>query len=780
MRTVVGKDQYLTTWVTSKTFEEPFHATMVELDLPEYRTGVTAMRDLYNNYQVSQIKRQFLDRGRFFSTAYPTEVDYPQIKLDEDTTMVDFSGFWFYPTEITAYSKLYIESDEYAVIPLTLTCNGSIIAWVNGKEAFHVLSKAVNHDTVKDVALAVKKGSNELVVAVNELGERNTMIRFSLCNRYDRTLVTYIPSELKEEDLEGIRGFMRSLDLIQDDGKLSFTCSALRLPLHLVIMDESHNRQNLDLGKGDCSFCCKDSFRGHTLTARVMFEGALFQKNFYRFEKQRPVKVIASTEKERKTLYVDELIIQKNPSPALFIAGLTRGLNLYELCERPVQDSIDRIIKRADCSDFRLTEIVWMYCLGQEILPQELLDQFKACMLGYRYWFTEKGNDVMWFFSENHALSLHACEYIAGRLFPEKVFSNSGMTGRQHMEHGLSMIRDWFSVILEYGYTEWCSVNYLPVDMLGYMTLMKFSQNPEIDSLCKRAMDMTYGLFAMQCHRGMLLGANGRAYINDVLSPTDIQANAFCYFAFGTPFAPMAYKPTLYALSDYECPEELKAKALLNDGETLEEHFTQGRDRIQITIFKTKDYFIGSSSSTLEGKPGDQEHLFDAMVGDEDGRFWINHPGEAKIIGTRRPGYFSGNAFTPHVSQFKASAVISYRFPNTAEVNFTHLICFRDSFNQQLLLQRDLFLRRGKVNILIHAENGLQIPKTRSLSKYELRSLGLTNTWYVRIDDTMDFQSFVDKMSSCPLTQLGDTLVIQDPVYGKVEYTLAKPVLINN
>ena len=313
--------------------------------------------------------------------------------------------------------------------------------------------------------------------------------------------------------------------------------------------------------------------------------------------------------------------------------------------------------------------------------------------------------------------------------------------------------------------------------MLGYMTLMKFSQNEEINELCRKAMDMTFGFYAMQCHKGMLLGANGRAYINDVLSPTDLQANSFSYFAWGTPFAPLAYKPTLYALSDYECPKELEDKALLKEGRTMEEHFVQGHDQIRITIVKTKDYFIGSSSSTLEGKPGDQEHLFDAMVGDEDGRFWINHPGESKVLGERRPGYFSGNAFTPHVCQYKSSAVISYRFPDTAEVNFTHLICFRDNFDRQLLDEKDLFLRRGEVNVHIHADNGLQVPETRSLSKYELRSPGLTNTWYVRIDDTMDFDSFVENMRGCTLEQQNDKLLIQDPVYGKVEYTLLKPVL---
>ena len=773
MRTLVGKGQFFRVWVTSRPVEVPFTAPMTALDIPSYRAGMTSWRELFEKYGVSQIKRQFLDSRAFFSSPCPAGISYDGISLSDDTDMVDFSGFWYYPTEITVYSKMIIESEEKTVLPVTVTANGSLILWNNGSEAFRVYSERLNHDTVREAAIPLAKGKNEIVVALNELGERNTLVRFGIRNNSEKTVVTAVPTAMKEEEAEEIRRFMDSLDMIQKSGVLCFSSCVVSFPLSLLIADENRNSETIALDRGISSFTCRDTFGSHILTASVQYEGALFRKGFYRFEKEKPFLPAAGTEMERKRAYIDDLISRGKPSPALLIAGLSRGLNLYDVCSRPVRNSIERIVRRADCSDFRLTEIIWMYCLGKDILPSSLLEEFKSCMLGYRYWFTEKGNDVMWFFSENHALCLHASEYIAGRLFPDEVFSNSGMTGREHMTHALLMIREWFSSVLEYGYTEWCSVNYLPIDMLGYMTLLKFSRNEEIESFCRRALDMTFRFYAMQCYRGMLLGANGRAYISDVLSPTDIQANAFCYFAWGTPYATYGYKPTLYALLDeYECPQYLKRIALPEDG--MEEHFVQGKDRIEITIVKTKDYFIGSSSSSLEGKRGDQEHLFDAMVGDEDGRFWINHPGEARVLGTRRPGYFTGNGYTPHVSQYKSSAVISFRFPDSAEVNFTHLICFRNFFDRQILGERNLFLRRGSVNVFIHADNGLHLPETESLSRYELRSPGLNNTWYVRIDDTMDFDSFMKRMEQLSFRQGNGVLEIDDPVYGRVEYPIMK------
>ncbi len=38
----------------------------------------------------------------------------------------------------------------------------------------------------------------------------------------------------------------------------------------------------------------------------------------------------------------------------------------------------------------------------------------RACILNFRYWMDEPGDDVMWFYSENHALMFHTLS-AAGR-----------------------------------------------------------------------------------------------------------------------------------------------------------------------------------------------------------------------------------------------------------------------------------------------------------------------------------------------------------------------------
>ena len=64
-------------------------------------------------------------------------------------------------------------------------------------------------------------------------------------------------------------------------------------------------------------------------------------------------------------------------------------------------------------------------------------------VLSFRYWLDEPGDDVMWFYSENHALLFHTACYLAGGLFPDAVFARSGRTGREQRAAGRERLIRW-------------------------------------------------------------------------------------------------------------------------------------------------------------------------------------------------------------------------------------------------------------------------------------------------------------------------------------------------
>ena len=94
-------------------------------------------------------------------------------------------------------------------------------------------------------------------------------------------------------------------------------------------------------------------------------------------------------------------------------------------------------------------------------------------ILGFRYWMDEPGNDVMWYFSENHALLFHTACYLAGALFPDAVFRRSGRIGREQSEVGRERLLDWFNHFEKHEMAEWNSAPYFPIDFKGLAALVR-------------------------------------------------------------------------------------------------------------------------------------------------------------------------------------------------------------------------------------------------------------------------------------------------------------------
>ena len=69
--------------------------------------------------------------------------------------------------------------------------------------------------------------------------------------------------------------------------------------------------------------------------------------------------------------------------------------------------------------------------LGRRHRRADAAHRIDAAILGFRYWMDEPGNDVQWYFSENHALLFHTAAYLAGHLLPDATFVRSGRTGAE-------------------------------------------------------------------------------------------------------------------------------------------------------------------------------------------------------------------------------------------------------------------------------------------------------------------------------------------------------------
>ncbi|TGU53222.1 hypothetical protein EN791_034585, partial [Mesorhizobium sp. M2D.F.Ca.ET.148.01.1.1] len=89
----------------------------------------------------------------------------------------------------------------------------------------------------------------------------------------------------------------------------------------------------------------------------------------------------------------------------------------------------------------------------------------------------EPGNDVQWYFSENHALLFHTAAYIAGGLLPEARFTRSGRLGREQSAVGAARVRAWLEHFEAWEMAEFNSAPYFPIDLKGLCAL--YAQAPD-------------------------------------------------------------------------------------------------------------------------------------------------------------------------------------------------------------------------------------------------------------------------------------------------------------
>jgi len=165
-----------------------------------------------------------------------------------------------------------------------------------------------------------------------------------------------------------------------------------------------------------------------------------------------------------------------------------------------------------DCSDFRLVNVIRiLYEYGDKI-PAENLSKIEDVLFNFRYWWDEPGENSMCYWSENHQILFASAEYLIGQKYPEIVFHNSGLTGKQHMEKARKRILDWLEMRWKYGFIEYNSGVYYKEDIGAIINIIDFVHDEEIVKKTKIIFDLLFFDVAMQNNKNYFVTVSGRAY----------------------------------------------------------------------------------------------------------------------------------------------------------------------------------------------------------------------------------------------------------------------------
>ena len=243
-------------------------------------------------------------------------------------------------------------------------------------------------------------------------------------------------------------------------------------------------------------------------------------------KKSRPV-LPSRDQKRHKTKYSfnDILWLLENP-------GLTNkeiDFTLDDVAEEDLyaalESSCHYIRSRYDCLDFRATMLYRFYVAANDSLDKlspsgKVRNLLENTFLGMKFWITERGHDSVCYFSENHEITFFVLAYLIGRLFPDRVFRNDHKKGAEKAKEARTRMITWFELRGKYGFSEFYSHNYLPIDFASISLLLIYGDREDEELMTKASavLDILCLDYAHSYAFGTTIGAQGRAYARNNLN----------------------------------------------------------------------------------------------------------------------------------------------------------------------------------------------------------------------------------------------------------------------
>ncbi|MBN1532780.1 MAG: hypothetical protein JXA20_08970 [Spirochaetes bacterium] len=179
-----------------------------------------------------------------------------------------------------------------------------------------------------------------------------------------------------------------------------------------------------------------------------------------------------------------------------------------------IRGAIRYINERRDCADFVMLGIVRMLYQfgGSPLVGRSLREEARRTLLDFKYWPDEPGIDSMCTWTENHQIMFSCNEYLAGQLYRDEVFTNSGMTGLQKMTAARRRILQWLDLRYRTGFSEWLSHVYYDEDLTALVNLVDFCGDPVIARSAEIILDLLFLDMALNSFRGTFGSTHGRSY----------------------------------------------------------------------------------------------------------------------------------------------------------------------------------------------------------------------------------------------------------------------------
>lgn len=443
-----------------------------------------------------------------------------------------------------------------------------------------------------------------------------------------------------------------------------------------------------------------------------------------------------------------------------------------------VEESIQYIDSRYDCSDFVMHGLLRMYFRHRNsgALPPRLLERMKRCILEFKYWEDEPGKSMMFTRSENHEILFFSAEYLAGLLFPTETFPNSGQNGLFHIQKGKAMAERWIKEKGTYGFMEWHSNTYYEEDLLSLLNLYDFAEvNSAIRILARQLIDLICAIIATHSYKGVMGTTHGRCYEDTVIHPELEAMSHINCLLFGAPVRLREDKLSIGAAilmdSAYMPDSAMEAIAVSEDDwETLTRMGLfphEGLGGVNCSTYRTKDYMVSGLVESQKGRFGHQVQAGQVLLGGSVPVFVTCFDNKSE---TTRPSYWGGQYRMPKTVTRRSVLAYIYRIDDAA--GCTHCYFPAEQMDETCESGKWIFGRKADAYIAVYSLKPYVKTAAGKYKNRELLCFEKRNIWLLEAGSRAQYGSFagfVQAVGQARLEEREETVRYASPSVGLME-----------
>jgi hypothetical protein len=233
----------------------------------------------------------------------------------------------------------------------------------------------------------------------------------------------------------------------------------------------------------------------------------------------------------------------------------------------------------------------------------------------------------------------------------------------------------------------------------------------------------------------------------------------------------------------YEAYEPLYEKLLQwqvdTYGEVVDERLEcHAMTEIHAETYRTPDYLLSCAQDYRPGKPGYQQHIWQATLG-IDAVVFTNHPATDDEIS--RPNFWAGNGIMPRAAQHRNVLACIYQVPDVMDFGFTHAYFPRAAFDEVVEMDHWVCARKGDGYIALYSQQPLTWLPDGETPDVELRAEGYENVWLCEMGRQADwgtFEAFVKTVTGAAIEAESSEIRYESPSLGMVRFGWEGPLVV--